>query len=79
MLHYMDQETRVLKALEAIREKSVPSNRKTAELFEVPRSTLQDCLHGAKDLKTAHKPFQHLSVEEEASMEQSVLLMSIWS
>ena len=43
----MDQETRIQIALKAIRAKTIPSIRKAANLYDIPRSTLQARLHGA--------------------------------
>jgi hypothetical protein len=40
----IDEAERQIQPIEAIRSKAVSSIRKAAELFEVPRSTLQDRL-----------------------------------
>ena len=64
----MVQETTIQTALEAIRNKSVPSIRSAAQLFAVSRSTLQGRLNGATSVRAAHEPFQRLDSTEEASL-----------
>ena len=74
----MDREQQLQRALEAIRNKTVPSIRKAAELFAVPRSTLYARLKGATTVQAAHEPFQRLSAAEEASLKRTVRLMFMW-
>ena len=74
----MDQESRIQNALRAIRAKIIPSIRKAAELYDVPRSTLQARLHGAQTIKQAHQPFQRLTPAEEESLVRTINRMYGW-
>ena len=74
----MDQESRIQIALRAIRAKTIPSIRKAAKLYDVPRSTLQARLHGAQTIKQAHQPFQRLTPAEEESLVRTINRMYGW-
>lgn len=74
----MDKEDRIKLALEAVRTKSVPSIRKAAELYGVPRSTLQARLNGAETIRKAHEPYQRLSLAEEEALVCTINRMYGW-
>ena len=65
-------------ALEAIRAKTIPSIRKAAELYDVPRSTLQARLHGTQTIKEAHQPFQRLTPAKEEALVRTINRMYSW-
>lgn len=74
----MDKEDRIKLALDAVRTKSVPSIRKAAELYGVPRSTIQARLHGAESIRNAHEPFQRLNFAEEEALVRTINRMYGW-
>lgn len=73
-----DSEQRIQLAIEAFRSKAVSSIRKAAELFDVPRSTLQDRLAGRQTAKASRQGLQRLTVEEEDSIVKAALQLHAW-
>jgi hypothetical protein len=69
----IDLEQQIQLAIKAIRSKTVSSIRKAAELFDVPRSTLQDRLASWQTSKASREALQRLTVEEEDSIVKAVL------
>jgi predicted HTH domain antitoxin len=74
-----EAERQIQFAIEAIRSKAVSSIRKAAELFEVPRSTLQDRLSGKRQPnKQSKQGMQRLTIEEEDSIVKAALQLYAW-
>jgi hypothetical protein len=74
----MDRETRIERALRDIRDGTISSVRKAADLYEIPRTTLQARMNGAQPHSKAHITFQKLSPIEEDSIERSCKLLYGW-
>jgi len=63
----VQQEGRILQAINAIKNNEIASIRHAARVFEVPRSTLTDRLHGHFEIGTAfNKSFKMTQLEEES-------------
>ena len=51
-----EQEGRVLLAIEAIQKRQIPSVSEATHLFNVPRSTLHDCLASTTNWSDCYEP-----------------------
>ena len=68
----LDQEKRIQLAIAAINDKKVPSIRKAALIYDVPRTTLQDRFRGGQTHQIAAQHLQRLSPEEEDSIVKAI-------
>jgi len=67
-----DTEERIQAAIAALKSKAIPSVRKAALKFDVPRSTLQDRLAGVQPIKISKQSMQRLTPEEEDSVVRTI-------
>ena len=73
-----DTEERIQAAIAALKSKAVPSVRKAALKFNVPRSTLQDRLAGVQPIKISKQSMQRLTPEEEDAIVRTIQQLSLW-
>lgn len=71
----IEQEGRLLLAIEAIKKQEIPSIREAARWFDVPRTTLQDRLHGHQNRGEARANNHKLTQIEEESLKKWILSM----
>jgi hypothetical protein len=69
----IEQEGRILLAIQAIRKQEIHSIREAARCFQVPRSTLQDRLHGHTERTATHANNHKLTIIEEESLQKWIL------
>ena len=69
------QEGRLELAIQAINLGQISSVRKAAQLYDVPRSTLQRRLNGLKQRSTANRTKRKLTETEEKTLLQWILSM----
>ncbi len=62
-------------AIQAVKTGQITSVRKAAQLYDVPRSTLQTRLNGTKQRSTANPTKRKLTETEEETLLQWVLIM----
>lgn len=73
----VEQEGRILLAIKAIKNHEISSIRDAARRFEVPRSTLQERLHGHPFRHEARANGHKLTQFEEESLTEWILSMDL--
>ncbi|ODM17137.1 hypothetical protein SI65_07536 [Aspergillus cristatus] len=71
----IEQEGRILLAIQAIKKHEIPSIREAARRFNVPRTTLQDRLHGHQNRGEARANNHKLTQTEEETLKKWILSM----
>ena len=71
-------EERVQLAIKALHAGSISSQRKAAEHFNIPRSTLQERLKGRRPAKELHQAQQRVTPEEEDAIKRTLITMTAW-
>jgi helix-turn-helix, Psq domain len=74
----LDQEERIELAIKALRDDTIPSQRRAALLYNIPRITLQDRFNGKRSAREAQQSQQRLSVQEEESIKRCITTMTSW-
>jgi hypothetical protein len=69
----VEQEGRILLAIQAIKNQEISSIRETARQFNVPRSTLQDRLHGHQNRAIVRANSHKLTEVEEETLQKWIL------
>jgi helix-turn-helix, Psq domain len=72
----LNQEERIQLAIKALQDGTIPSQRRAAVQYNVPRSTLQDRFNGVRSAREAQQSQQRLSVEEEESIKRCITTMT---
>jgi hypothetical protein len=74
----LTQEEKVQLAIKALQDGTILSQRKAALIYNVPRTTLQQRLHGRRSAKESQQSQQRLSVQEEDSIKRCITTMTSW-
>jgi len=78
MASELDQEERIQLAIKALQDGTIPSQRRAALLYNIPRSTLQDRFNGKRSAREVQQSQQRLSVQEEESIKRCITTMASW-
>jgi hypothetical protein len=73
----VDQEGRILVAISALKMKQIPSTRRAAEIFNVPKSILDDRLNGCQYRTEKRANSHRLSPTQEESLIEWILSMNL--
>ena len=74
----LTQEEKIQLAIKALQDGTIPSQRKAAIIYNVPRTTLQQRFHGRRSAKESQQSQQRLSVQEEDSLKRCIITMASW-
>jgi hypothetical protein len=77
-MNSLDTEARIQLAIKALVSGTIPSQRKAATLFNIPRSTLQDRLRGIRPAKDFHESQQRLTPAEEDAIKRCLHTLTVW-
>ena len=69
----IEQEGRILLAIQAFKNQEISSVREIARRFEIPRSTLQDRLRGHQHRAISRANSHKLTINEEESLEKWII------
>jgi hypothetical protein len=78
MASELNMEERMQLAVKALQDGTIPSQRRAALLFNMPRTTLQDRFHGQRSAREVQQSQQRLSVQEEESIKHHITTMTSW-
>lgn len=73
----IEQEGRILLAIQAYKNREISSIRETARRFNIPNSTLATRLHGIQNHAISRVSLQKLTQIEEESLEKWILSMDL--
>ena len=73
----IEQEGRILLAIQAFKNREISSIREVARRFNIPRSTLQDRLCGHQQRAISRANLSKLTEIEEESLEKWILSMDL--
>ncbi|CDM38083.1 Probable transposable element [Penicillium roqueforti FM164] len=73
--HSVEQEGRILLAIQAFKNQEISSIREVARRFDVPETTLRRCLSGIQNLAISRANSRKLTQIEEESLEKWILSM----